>query len=199
MKNQKGVSKKTLVSCIIIVLLSIALVCGAVYIQFNQPGEIIEEDLVGGSVSLTYSDEENLFFIENAIPMSDLFGTKLDSAEFFFDFTVKTEIEDANYLEYDVILVKNDEVSTSLNENVKVYLEKEQNGTYVKVIDPTIFNVNILDNKMGKDAMSVYRQKKTKSGSDNYRLRLWISDTAIFNSDESQNFGVSVSVSGIAQ
>lgn len=199
MKNKNGVSKKTLVSCIIIVLLSIALVCGAVYIQINQSEEIIEEDLVGGSVSLTYSDEENLFLIENAIPMSDLFGTKLDSAEFFFDFTVKTEIEDANYVEYDIILVKNDTVSTSLNENVKVYLEKEQSGTYVKVIDPTIFNVNVSDNKIGKDAMSVYRQKKTKSGNDNYRLRLWISDTAVFNSDELQNFGVSVFVTGIAQ
>lgn len=199
MENKKGISKGILISCLIIVLLVVAIVIGAFYIHNNQPADVVEENLSGGSISLTYSDDENLFVIENAIPTSDIVGTKLDSAELFFDFTVKTEIEDANYVEYEVILVKDDMTSTSLNENIKVYLEKEKRGSYSQVIEPVVFNPNITDQELGSDVMSIYKQKKTSSGSDNYRLRLWVSDTAVFNAGEVQNFGVKVAIKGIAK
>ena len=99
MENKKGISKGILIICLVIVLLVVAIVVGAFYIHNNQPVNVVEENLIGGSVALTYSDDENLFVIENAIPTSDVVGTKFDSAELFFDFTVKTEIEDANYVE----------------------------------------------------------------------------------------------------
>lgn len=199
MENKNGISKGILITCLIIVLLVVGIVVGAFYIHNNQPVDVIEEDLVGGNVSLTYSDEENLFVIENAIPTSDMVGTKLDSAELFFDFTVKTEIEDANYVEYEIILVKDESTSTSLNDNIKVYLEKEKRGTYSKVVEPTIFKTNLTDAELGSDLMSVYKQKKTSSGSDNYRLRLWVSDTAVFNAGEEQNFGIKIALKGVAK
>lgn len=199
MENKKGISKGILITCLIIVLLVVAIVVGAFYIHNNQDVDIIEENLTGGSVSLTYSDDENLFVIENAIPTSDVVGTKLDSAELFFDFTVKTEIEDADYVEYEIILVKDEATSTALNENIKVYLEKEKSGTYSKVVAPTVFDSNTIDAELGDDLMSVYKQKKTSSGSDNYRLRLWVSDTAVFNIGDIQNFGVKIALKGIAK
>lgn len=199
MENKKGISKGVLFSSIIIVVLVIGIVIGAFYIHNNQPVDVIEENLTGGDISLTYSDEENLFVIENAIPTSDIVGTKYDSAELFFDFTVKTELEDANSISYDVILVKDDISSTTKNENIKVYLEKQTNGSYVKVIDPTIFNPNLNDEELGENAMKVYTHSKNKSGSDNYRLRIWVSDTAVFNAGEIQNFGVKVAIKGSAK
>ena len=199
MDNKKGISKRILITCLIIVLLVICIVIGAFYIHNNQPVDVIEEDLVGGNVSLTYSDEENLFVIENAIPTSDMVGTKLDSAELFFDFTVKTEIEDANYVEYEIILVKDEVNSSALNDNIKVYLEKEKRGSYSKVVEPTVFKSNLTDKELGDDLMSVYKQKKTSSGSDNYRLRMWVADTAVFNAGETQNFGIKIALKGIAK
>ncbi|MBO5121348.1 MAG: hypothetical protein J6C28_06665 [Bacilli bacterium] len=199
MENKKGISKGVLFSSLIIILLVVGIVVGAFYIHNNQPVDVIEENLTGGDISLTYSDEENLFVIENAIPTSDIVGTKYDSAELFFDFTVKTELEDANSISYDVILVRDDISSTSKNENIKIYLEKETNGSYVKVIEPTIFNVNLKDEELGENAMKVYTHSKSKSGSDNYRLRMWISDTAVFNAGEIQNFGVKVAIKGSAK
>ena len=121
MENKKGISKGILIICLVIVLLVVAIVVGAFYIHNNQPVDVVEENLTGGSVALTYSDDENLFVIENAIPTSDVVGTKFDSAELFFDFTVKTEIEDANYVEYEIILVKDEKTSSSLNDNIKSY------------------------------------------------------------------------------
>lgn len=199
MENKKGISKGVLFSSLIIIFLVVGIVVGAFYIHNNQPVDVIEENLTGGDISLTYSDEENLFVIENAIPTSDIVGTKYDSAELFFDFTVKTELEDANSISYDVILVRDDISSTSKNENIKIYLEKEANGSYVKVIEPTIFNVNLKDEELGENAMKVYTHSKSKSGSDNYRLRMWVSDTAVFNAGEIQNFGVKVAIRGSAK
>ena len=47
--------------------------------------------------------------------------------------------------------------------------------------------------------MKVYTHSKSKSGSDNYRLRMWVSDTAVFNAGEIQNFGVKVAIKGSAK
>lgn len=199
MESKKGISKKILFCSLIIILLVVGIVIGAFYIYNNQPIDVIEENLSGGDISLTYSDEENLFVIENAVPTSDIVGTKYDSAELFFDFTVKTELEDANSISYDVILVKDDISSTALNENIKVYLEKQNNGTYVKVIDPMVFKPNLNDVELGNDIMKVYTYTKNKSGNDNYRLRIWVSDTAVFDASDVQNFGVKVALRGTAK
>ena len=199
MENKKGISKSVISISIVIVSLVIGIIVGAFYINGKQSVAVVEENLAGGEISLTYSDEENLFSIENALPTSDMVGMKYDSAELFFDFTIKTEIEDANSISYDVILVKDDITSTSLEENIKVYLEREINGSYVKVIDPVIFKANITDKELGESVMKIYTHTKTKSGNDNYRLRMWVSDTASYNVGEIQNFGIKVAVKGAAK
>lgn len=199
MESKKGISKGIIIAAVIIVILVIGIVVGAFYIHNNKPVDVEELTLPGGDIALTYSDDENLFVIENAIPTSDMVGIKYDSAELFFDFTVKTTIEDAEYVEYEVLLVKDETISTALNDNVKVYLEKEKSGTYSKVIDPMVFSANTKDEELGTDIMSVYKQKKVSSGSDNYRLRVWLSDTAVFTAGEVQNFGVKVAIKGIAK
>lgn len=199
MENKKGISKGILLSSIVIVLLVVGIVIGAFNIYNSQPVDVVEENLTGGEISLTYSDDENLFVIENAIPTSDIVGTKYDSAELYFDFTVKTEMEDANSISYDVIIVKDDISSTAKNENIKIYLEKQTNGSFVKVIDPIVFKPTIKNEEYGENAMSIYTHEKSKSGSDNYRLRMWVSDTAVFNVGEIQNFGVKVAIKGSAK
>lgn len=199
MENKKGVSKGIIVSSIIIILLVVGIVCGAFYIQSLEPKDILEKTLNGGDVSLTYADEENLFMIENASPTSDIVGMKYDSAENFFDFTVRSEIEEANYIEYEIMLVKEESVSTLNNENIKIYLEKEVNGTFTKIVDPMLFKSNVSDSKFGNDVMRVYKQKKTNDGNDNYRLRMWIADTAVLNTNDVQNFGIKVAITGVAK
>lgn len=199
MENKKGISKGVIITSIIIVLLVVAIVVGAFYIHNSKPVNVEEDTLPGGDIALTYSDEENLFVIENALPTSDVVGTTLDSAELFFDFTVKTEIEDAEYIEYEILLVKDETLSTALNDNVKVYLEREKSGTFSKVNDPVLFSANVKDAELGDSVMKVHNQRKTSSGSDNYRLRLWISDTAVFTPGEIQNFGVKVAIKGTAK
>ena len=198
MENKKSVSKGLIFVVIVIVLLVGAAIGGAFYLHLNQTQDVEEKTLDGGAISLTYVDEVNLFTIENAIPTSDLVGTVSDSAEMFFDFTVKTTIEEANEIEYEIILVKDETVSTALNENIKVYLEKSESGTYVEVAGPEVFTVND-DLDLDGDAMSIYKTSTKSSGNDNYRLRIWLSDTAVYDASELQNFGVKVAIDGKAK
>ena len=142
MEVKKGVSKGVVICCLIIVLLVVGIVGGAFYIYYGSPEEVHQETLDGGKIALSYVDEENLFLLENLIPTSDLVGTVYDSADMFFDFTVNVDIEEANNIEYEVLVVKDETLSTALNTNIKIYLEKEENGNYVKVAGPQIFSSN---------------------------------------------------------
>ena len=157
-----------------------------------------QETLDGGKIALSYADEENLFLLENLIPTSDLVGTVYDSADMFFDFTVNVDIDEANFVEYEILLVKDESVSTALNNNIKVYLEKEENNNYVKVAEPEIFSSNVDDEKIGNSVMSVYKMKRSSNANDNYRLRMWLCDYAVINPGQVQNYGVKVVLRGVA-
>ncbi len=199
MEVKKGVSKGVIIGCIVIAILICGIVAGAIYIHYSSPEEVYQESLIGGNIALTYSDEENLFAIESAIPTSDIVGKAYDSADLFFDFTVKVEIEDANYIEYEVLLVKDETLSTALNSNIKVYLEKEESGSYVKVAEPKIFNSNVDNEKIGNSVMSIHKEKRTESGSDNYRLRMWVADTVDITPGQLQNYAVKIALKGTAK
>ena len=199
MENNNRVSKRIIVGIICIILFVILILVGAIYVYYSTPKSVETKQLNGGNISFTYTDDENLFVIQNAIPTSDLVGTKYDSADLYFDFTVKTEIEDANYIEYEILLLKDDKHSTALENNIKVYLEKETKGAYVGVVEPLVFSANYDDKALNTSAMSIYKQKRTSDGNDNYRLRMWISDTAILSSEQVQNYGVKVMIKGVAK
>ena len=199
MESKKGVSKGVVISIVFIILVVVAVIVCAVFIQSSKPQVIEQETLEGGSITLTYADDENLFVIENAIPTADLVGMAYDSADKYFDFTVKTLVDEADYIEYKIVLVKDEEISTALDENIKVYLEKEDSGTYTKVIEPLLFESNITDKKLGENAMAIFKFKKNSSGNDNYRLRMWISEDANITPDQIQNYGVNVKIIGEAK
>lgn len=199
MEKKKGVSKKIGFLCFCIFVFVIGIIVGAFYIYNRSSVNVEEKTADGGSLSLTYADDSNSFVIENAIPTSDIIGEKLDSADMFFDFTINTELDEATSIQYNILLVRDEEKSNALNSNIKVYLEKENNGKYEKVVAPVIFTSNFNDKDLGKDVMKLYTNKAISDGSENYRLRLWLSDTAVYEPEEEQNFGIKISVQGTAK
>ena len=66
MENKKGISKSVISISIVIVSLVIGIIVGAFYINGKQSVAVVEENLAGGEISLTYSDEENLFGFANS-------------------------------------------------------------------------------------------------------------------------------------
>lgn len=198
MENKKGISKKVWL-LIISVIFGVCVVIGASsYIFYNQPKDVEVDELSGGEVLLTYTDDENLFSITNAVKMSDANGIAQSAADKYFDFTVSTDINNANNIEYSIILEKDETISTSLDEHVKIYLEKQNSGSYVQVFGPEVFSSNIKDGVYAGEAMTILNVNKKNSTKDNYRLRMWISDEANFTPEEIQNFGVKIIVDGKA-
>ena len=202
MKEKKGESKKIILISIIISILLLTLVIVAfVYFSNNKPQEIINETLNGGEVSLTYSDEDSSFSILKATPTSDITGKKLDSADKYFDFTVTSTIKEANKIEYEIFLDKLEELSSIKDEDIKIYLEKQKKGTYVSVFEPNKFEGLKKKSKLGTDkgSMVIYSGSIEDDSTENYRLRLWLSDKALVNSNISQDYSVEIGISAKAK
>ena len=86
----------------------------------------------------------------------------------------------------------------SIDPNVKVYLEREDSGTFVKVGEPIKFATEVSENDEDV-SLAIFKVKKTSNDTDNYRLRMWIDETATIDANQIQNYGVKVAIKGEAK
>lgn len=198
MEEKKGISKKIWIIIFTIIFGIGLIVAGSGMTYYSSSKNVEYEELNGGEVSLTYTDDENVFAITNAIPMSDVAGISQDGADRYFDFTVSTDINNANNIEYSIVLLKDETASTTLNENIRIYLEQQSSGTYEEVFGPGVFISNVRDDEYQGDAMTILKTNKKTTTKDNYRLRMWVSDDASVTPEEIQNYAVKIIVKGKA-
>lgn len=184
--------------CISLIVILILVIC--VFMFLKSPKEVVTKKLDGGNISLTYTDEFNGITVRKCVPLSDARGIKLDSADLFFDFSVTSELKAADGLEYEISVKKDTALSTSLDENIKVYLEQEKDNGYVGVFGPEIYTEATSKSKLGTDVgyMPIYKVKKTSNSTDKYRLRVWLHDKAVFDKKAIQNITMKVYVNGKA-
>ena len=60
-------------------------------------------------------------------------------------------------------------------------MEQEKSGTYTAVFEPKVFEGIKSKSELGAPlgSMILTSVKKSKSGDDNYRLRVWLADTSL--------------------
>ena len=197
MSSKKGISFKVWM-LLLAVFLSVGAVIGvSAYLFYGEEKNIEYDEVSGGELSMTYTDDQNIFSITNGIMMSDVDGMAQDASDKFFDFSVNTDISNANNLEYSIILVKDEELSTAQDENVKIYLEKEISGSYSEVAGPIVFSSNMKDSEY-ENAMTIYKGTNKNNKTENFRLRMWISDTANVTPEQIQNYTVKIMLDGKA-
>ena len=197
MTNKKGISLKVWL-LLLAFFLSVGAVIGvSAYLFYGKEKNIEFDEVSGGEISMTYTDDQNIFSITNGIKMSDADGIAQDASDKYFDFTINTDISNANNLEYSIILVKDETLSTALDKNVKIYLEKEVSGSYSEVYGPVEFSSNIKDSELG-EAMTIYQGSNKNNKTENFRLRMWISSDADIPAEEIQNYSVKIMVDGKA-
>ena len=167
---------------------------------FKTPKEVKLEKLDGGSITLTYTDTFNGIQLLQAEPVSDTTGMKFDSADKFFDFSVNTSMEQANKINYEISIKKDSKESTTLDENIRIYLEKENNSKYVSVFGPETYTPLTKKTNIGTKSgyMVIYSGEVMKNGTENYRLRVWLSDKAKYDKTAAQNITMNVSISAKA-
>lgn len=180
--NKDKVSKKGI---IIIFTLFIAFTIFAIvgFILFsNRKAEVINEEKNGGNVVLNYSSDVSFLNVQNAVPTTDAVGMVANNVGSYFDFSVDTEIDDANSITYELSIKK---VSGTINDSdIIVYLEEEDSGTYNSVLKPTQFKSLKKKTDIGTTTgnMILMKKKISKAEIDNYRIRTWVSESSLLTS-----------------
>ncbi|MBQ6323295.1 MAG: hypothetical protein IJI22_00500 [Bacilli bacterium] len=163
----------------------------------NRDRKIVEKEEKGGTVVLNYATNFSGLTIVNAQKTADSIAIKDVTDGKYFDFSIAVDLEKAKNVEYEIFATKIAKDSTISDDDIRIYLEKENSGTYAQVLAPTKYSPLKKESELGskKGSMVLTSEKKTKSSVDNYRLRVWLADTSLL---ETGNYSVTVSVVGKA-
>ena len=199
-ENKSNSSKFIFISVILVTILVILVLC----LSFTAFKKATSEDGtnpsndsngnggINSKISMTYTENMNGISIQDALPTSDEVGKKLNGKGEYFDFTIKSNVVNSS-ITYEIAAIK-DKSSTISDDFIKLYLEKQNSGTYEQVMEPTIFKSITKRSKIGspKGSMVLYKLNRKKSGTDNYRLRMWIKEDAVVEMDKSYTVKVNV-------
>ncbi len=200
MENKKSVSKKVLLLILLISIIVVLIVVLAFGLFFKSKDNDDKKDYNAGVITMNYSDSTN-FKITNLIPVTDSVGMNFNDAGTYYDFIVDTKMEDSDEVSYEVaISVNEDETNVDLS-NLKVYLEKQESGSYSKVLAPTIFKPLSKSSSFGtpKGAMVLFKNKVVNNSNDNYRLRVWMDEKTVTVPNTVYTISVNVDVYGHAE
>lgn len=199
-ENKSNSSKFIFISVILVTILVILVLC----LSFAAFKRATSEDGtnsnngsngnggINSKISMTYTENMNGISIQDALPTSDEVGKHLNGKGEYFDFTIKSNIVNSS-ITYEIAAIK-DKSSTISDDSIKLYLEKQNSGTYEQVMEPTIFKSITKRSKIGSPtgSMILYKLNRKKSGTDNYRLRMWIKEDAVVEMDKSYTVKVNV-------
>ena len=161
--------------------------------QKNNVNEVIKNSVV----TMNYKTSTADFKLANLTPISNEVGKALRTEGSYFDFAVSSQLDEDSSVQYEIALIKDSE-STISDNDVVIYLEKQNSGSYAKVDDPKIFTPSKKKTSLGSPAKSMVVDKVTLSSEKvvNYRLRMWIREGAVV--DPSGVYSVKVKVFGQA-
>lgn len=164
----------------------------------NRTEKVIENEENGATITMNYTNNVSGLKLRNITPTTDDVAMKSLKENEFFDFSVDVLLDNATSVDYEISVIKDSANSTIPNDDIKVYLEKEKNGTYTKVFGPSKFTPSKKKTKLGSKtgSMVLLNVKKTNSNADNYRLRVWLSDKSVLSDG---NYSIDVEVNGIAK
>ena len=182
-------SKNILLSVIGVAILFVAVV-GITYAIFVFTGNGNKKNTIStGTISILYTESSNVISINNAMPMSDSVG-KIQNE--YFDFSVSAKIKGKASINYEVRARRTDktDINRLPDNQVNIYLEKQDSNRYVPVMEPKTFipTSTTLDNTyVNNDSMLLYKGTMTSNGDisveDKYRLRIWLKEnTEVYNS-----------------
>lgn len=196
-KGSNKLSKTFWILTLILCILCIAGISIGFYFYKQETNKVIVKDELGGDVYLKYVGNTNGLTLLNVSPMSDQLGALQDGDNKYFDFSVEVDLDEADFVEYEIAIVKDKSFSNIPDNEVKFYLEEENSGSFSKVFGPSEFKPLEEKTELGTDKgdMVLYTVKKADSGTINYRLRMWMAETSTMPVG---NYSVEVSINGKA-
>lgn len=193
-----GNTKKILLLLISVSVILILIIIFSFLGFFKEQKKNIKQEVKTSVVSMSYKTTINGLTLTNLKPISVDVGKALRSEGSYFDFAVSSEVDDNSSIQYEIALIK-DENSIISDDDIMVYLEKQNSGTYAKVEEPTTFSPVKKKSSLGSPAKSMVLDQVTVSSDqiDNYRLRIWVREGATI-SNPNDSYSVRVNVYGKA-
>lgn len=180
-KDKKNKFSKTFWSMsLVLCLICIFGIGVSFYFYKLETGKEVVKEEFGGNVYLKFVGNTNGLTLLNSAPMTNQLGMIQDGENKYFDFSVEVDLDKANYVEYEIALIKDKAFSNIPDSEVRFYLEEEMSGTFTKIFDPKEFIALSEKSVLGTDVgdMVLYNVKKDVSGTTNYRLRMWLAETS---------------------
>ena len=177
--DKKGKDIKTH-KMIIVLIVSTSLLfflLAFIFIKYTQGLKPSKKHTSKEMISINYSSNVNGIKMDGFKPIKDDDGKKEKDRKKMFNFKVTSKIEDKKEIKYEVALEKSDDCNLK-SSDIKVYLERENEGTYIKIFDPTKFNEINKKTKIGtpKGDMVLFDGSYTSSLVDKYRLKVWVDE-----------------------
>lgn len=204
----KSSQKREMMLSIYGILLLIIVVIGTSYAVFSysEKGKV-ENTISTGAITFTYNEATNGISLTNAQPMTDNAGKILQKSDDgsgvvqgYFDFSVSANMSNGVPIAYEVYGTV-ESGSTMDPKYIKVYLtdgattEKPLDGYTGSVVPVYDGLTQAISDTKGKQ---LYTSSFSKSTSQQFRLRLWISSDYA-NAATSQTFIMRVNVATIDQ
>ncbi len=196
--DNNKLSKKFWIIIIVVCCILIAFLTTGFVISSNESDKVVNEEKNGGELILNYSGNTDGLTIMNVVPTSDIVGMANNIDGSYFDFSVDVDLDKAKSVDYELSISKVSSNCTIPDNDIKIYLEKMENGVYTEVFGPKKFVGLDDDSSLGtsQDSMILVKDSKNKSGSDKYRLRMWLADTSLVTSG---SYSVEVNIVGKAK
>lgn len=178
--NNNNSSKQILLSVLGVAILVVAVV-GISFAAFSYSKTGVKENTITtGTITMTYTEQTNGISLTDALPITDDAGKALKGDGKTFDFTVGATIAGDTNINYVISAVK-DSTSDLPDTGVKVYLTATSGETETAVFEPQLVSQlgrTVDGNAAGAppDQYILKTGNYTATGTDNYRLRMWVSN-----------------------
>ena len=198
--------KKENIVIIVMIIVLVLAVIGVSYAAFNysKTGEKVNS-ITTGSIVMTYEETSNTISLNAALPTTDKTGmVRLNPGE-YFDFSVSSEIVGDVNINYEISAkdITDSSARKIDGSNIKLYLTKlNSDGTEEGLMVPETYNEEESSNSYtGRPAgeMSLYTSSMSSSESNNYRLRMYVTEEYDPQGDGGGlEFSVQINVYGLA-
>ena len=144
----------------------------------NRETVVIEKKVNAADIVVDYKSDTKLLSLTEVKPTPNVEGIGA-SDDKYFEFTVDIKKKDSKQIDYEISVMK-DSSSTINDSDIRIYLEKEVNGTYKEAFSPGYYEGLKKATPIGSKAgsMVIYSDTINSSTSGKYRIRLWLASNS---------------------
>ena len=152
------------------------------FVSFSKESEkVVEKKVNGGTLELKYLNKFAGLELVNLTPLTDSIALKDNTKDNYLYFSVDTSFNEAASIDYEISILKDSSKSSVSNDDIRISLEKDIDGSYEVVYSPSSYIPLKEKDEYGVPAgsMVLTNVSKRKNSSDQYRLKLWLSEKSV--------------------